>query len=163
MPRLLLAFGAIAALSLPSSIAAPVRAQSGLGAVQSVVTLSGTCQRFLMAGRDLTRNCNPTVVNTGYANGRTSFMFAMRDGSIVSFYGRDTRAVGDRATVRIERITVKDAAMRGNPSAARATGRCDYTNPYRGRATISCSAAAMGRSFFARFVSDGRPPVGSNR
>lgn len=76
---------------------------------------------------------------------------------MISFYGLDSKAVGDRATLRIEKLTLN--LMMGTPSTGGpATGVCTYTNPYAGPSLIECSALSSGREFKATFVSDGNAP-----
>lgn len=141
-------------------LASAAAAQTGGIPLKHSVTMSGTCAYFSMAGRDMTRNCNPALLNPVYTNGRMSFMFAMKDGSIVSFYGRDTRAVRGRAVMHVEKITVQDGLSRApKPTGANARGTCTYGDGGRGPVTVTCNATAMGRNFNARFIGDGRAPL----
>jgi hypothetical protein len=77
---------------------------------------------------------------------------------MVSFYGLDSKAVGDKAVLHVDTILVTPEGPAPVARRKRATGRCTYTNPYAGPSHIQCSAKAEGKSYEALFVSDGTPP-----
>jgi len=139
--------------------AAAGAAQQGIAPGTVVVIMKGACSLLVVGGVDMTRQCNPTVINNAYPSGRSSFMFVYGD-LVVSFFGEDSAAVGDQATLQVEEIGV--ARGRADGSASRVPhsvrGTCTYTNPYKGPSRIICSATGKEGSYRAEFPSDGKPP-----
>ena len=120
--------------------------------------VKGSCSRLVIAGRDDSARCQATIVNDAWKNGRSSFIFSARGWGMVSFYGVDSKAVGDQAVLHVDTILVTRERPAPVPTRVRATGRCTYTNPYAGPSHIDCSATAGGKSYEGVFVSDGTPP-----
>lgn len=126
--------------------------------IDTLATMKGKCREFIVGGKDWTTLCEPKVVNAAYRNGKASFTFIASDKAMVGFFGKDSRAQGDKATLKVEKITLN--LLMGMPSTmADATGICIYTNPYNGPSVIKCSARSSGKNFSATFVSDGREPT----
>lgn len=143
-------------LVLAAGAAAPASAQD-LSNVQSLVFLTGTCERLVIAGRDATADCRGTAVNLNYRTGRTSFAFQDGEARMVSFTGLGAPAEGDVARHALDGITI--AASPGpTVTAEPATGSCEYSNPYRGRSYIRCAATTAAGAYSVAFASDGRPP-----
>ena len=65
--------------------AAPVLAQgeesSGLVAI---VGQHGRCERLIVLGRDVTRNCGTSVLNTNYTDSRSGFTLPTTDGAVLT-------------------------------------------------------------------------------
>ena len=97
------------------------------------------------------------LINIAYVSGESSFMIAVGDGNMVSFFGRDSTAVGNAATIAISRIT---ATFGDDTTSLSARGQCRYTNPYAGVSTVTCNATtARGLRYSLVFRSDGNPPT----
>ena len=119
--------------------------------------MNGKCHKFTFAGADATPLCEGKILNVAYPDGHSSFMFTLKDKALVSFYGLDTRAVGDKATLRIQKLTLN--LLMGTPSTGSpAAGECSYTNPYAGPSLVQCRATVGARRFEATFVSNGEAP-----
>ena len=153
MFKLFATIGLCAAITVTSE---PVSAQ-GSTKVTSLVTMNGKCHKLVLGGENASEICKPTVLNVTYANGKSSFMFVAEGLGIISFYGTDSSAKGNKAVITVEQTTLK-LEMANSPTTAPATGTCSYTNPYTGPSLVQCSAVAAGEIFQATFVSDGSKP-----
>lgn len=119
--------------------------------------MNGKCHKFTFAGAEATPLCEGKILNVTYPDGHSSFMFTLKDKALVSFYGLDARAIGDKATLRIQKLTLN--LLMGTPSTGSpASGECTYTNPYAGPSLVQCRATVGTRRFEATFVSDGNEP-----
>ena len=124
--------------------------------VDNIATLNGSCQSLVVANDNHNDVCGSRLINVAYVNGDSSFMIAVGDGNMVSFYGRDSSAVGNAATIAISRIT---ASFGDETTSDTARGQCRYTNPYAGMSTVTCSATtSRGLRYSLTFRSDGNPP-----
>ena len=128
-----------------------------------IAVLNGTCKRLIVAGKDLSKDCEGKVTNTMYeSTRRTGFLFVTRGGDVVvNFSGLDSPAVGDHAAALLSHVIFtqgETGSNRAKHQAYVATGTCTYTNPYAGPSHINCSASTTKGLFSASFVSDGRPP-----
>lgn len=162
--RRLLAFTATLATTCAVSDATAQDPGLDLQGLSGFAVLDGTCQRFIVAGKDLTNECDGTVVNTMYERtGRTGFAFVTRSNTSVTFSGGDTPAEGDQAHSVVDRVFFSIENTESDPQAVKsdvlqATGTCTYTNPYAGPSRINCSASTKDGPFIASFLSDGNPP-----
>ncbi len=153
MKKLIAALGLVALTTVPA-------AASDDAKFPQVMTLSGTCLKLILGKRDATGQCKGVIVNAAYASGASSFMFVVADTAIVSFYGKDNKAVGDNAVINVDHVTVTAVGdPKAKPVTVSAEGQCTYTNPYAGPSHVDCSARAVGMDFTASFVSDGKPPA----
>lgn len=119
--------------------------------------MNGTCHKFIMNGEDVTEFCEGNIVNIAYSDGHSSFMFLLKDKALISFFGTDSRAIGNKATIKIEKLTI-NLLMGVPPTGAAASGLCTYSNPYAGPSLVECEALLNGHPFKATFVSDGNEP-----
>jgi hypothetical protein len=124
----------------------------------AIAFMKGKCGRLVIAGRDRTARCQEAIVNDAWKNGRSSFIFSAKGWGMVSFYGVDSKAVGDEAVLHLDTILITLEGPAPVARQIRATGRCTYTNPYTGPSRIHCAATAGGKRYEAAFVSDGTPP-----
>ncbi len=143
-------FSAIALLA--ASVASKAKAQE-----PRLATMDGTCHKFIMNGDDVTEFCEGKIVNVAYPDGHSSFMFLLKDKALISFYGTDSRAIGNKASIRVEKITI-NLLLGIPPTGDAATGVCTYSNPYAGPSLVECEASLNGHVFKVTFVSDGREP-----
>lgn len=161
----LLALGLTALAAVSEAIAAGPQNQSGdLQNLDGFGFMNGTCQRLILAGKDVSKDCEGKVTNTMYeSTGRTGFLFVTRSGNVVvNFSGVDTPAVGDHAASVLDHVIFtqgKTGSKRVKHRGYVATGTCTYTNPYAGPSHINCSASTEKGLFSASFVSDGKPPI----
>ena len=126
------------------------------GPLREIVSVSGACEQLVVAGADRSVGCRNPATNINYRNGRTSFAFAVDD-VMVSFSGPSEARGGNQVILALDRITI--ASDKGEVlSAEQATGRCEYPDPFAGRAAIRCTARTEAGQFSAAFTSDGVPP-----
>ena len=121
----------------------------------------GRCSTLVIAGQDMSGQCSPALVNVAYPSGATSFMFTLAGKAMVSFFGRQAPAVGERAMVYLERVSFRDSTA-NNPSSE-VSGTCKFGNPYAGPTEVDCEADSKDGPFKAVFTTDGqRPEVARN-
>lgn len=150
--RKVVAFTIVASLAAGAAVST-ARAQALGGMILAMV--SGACDKLVLAGDDATGRCEGKVLNTAYPDNHSSFMF-VAEKTVVSFYGYDHLAKGDKAKLDVQKITVSEG---GAPTTSKpAKGTCTYTNPYAGPSVIQCSAKSEGKTYAASFTSDGKPP-----
>jgi len=149
----------MAMLALCAGVAAPLpaAAQQGIAPGTVIGMLSGTCSALIVGGEDRTAECKSTTINNAYKTGNSSFMFVMGD-AIVSFFGRDTAAVGDQAVIHLTRVFVNNGGKVDERQSSDVSGTCTYTNPNKGPVRINCEANGTKGKFRAVFTSDGKPP-----
>ena len=148
----------ISAIILASLLAASAPSeQSVADRIDNIATLGGQCQSLVVANDNHNDVCGAQLINIAYVSGESSFMIAVGDGNMVSFFGRDSTAVGNAATIAISRIT---ATFGDDTTSLSARGQCRYTNPYAGVSTVTCNATtARGLRYSLVFRSDGNPPT----
>ena len=150
--------GILALLGSCSAIAAPLpAAQQGIAPGTVMGTLTGTCSALIVAGVDRTAQCNATIINAAYKTGNGSFMFAMGD-TVVSFFGRDSAAVGDQATIYLTKVFVNNGGKLDERQSSDVSGTCTYTNPHKGPVRVSCEAIGAKGKYRAVFTSNGKMP-----
>ncbi len=137
-----------------------VAAQASLGETRPVGTTSlrGSCYKLTILGRDVTASCEPWVLNSDLADGRSSFGFATGDKVSVTFSGLGTNEIklnDDTAIQAIDGIVVDE---NGKQNSLKAVGKCRFENPYKGAVPISCIADTANGVFEGQFMSDGSTP-----
>ena len=154
---LTLAISAFPALLLNSTVSA----QTKIGDAQ-VMILNGTCETLILGKDQLGSACSPKIMSTSYPDGRVGFYFVLNGGRTITFSGMDgDNPTPDTDIMMIDKVIANlDAPKRGRPEALRATGKCSYGNPYKGRMTVACKGRlAGGGAFEGVFTTDGRPPT----
>lgn len=126
--------------------------------LRALSIITGTCNRLIIAGRDLSRGCDGRVVNTAYRTGRIGFVFMVRDLAVVTISGTIASSESEVAEIRVDRIFLTLTGTETPPSDFSADGRCQYANPNRGRAFLRCSGTTGREQFTADFMTDGSPP-----
>ncbi len=148
----------LAIMALCAGIAAPLpAAQQGIAPGTVMGTLTGTCSALIVAGVDRTAECKSNAINTAYKTGNSSFMFLMGD-TVVSFFGRDTTAVGDQATIHVTRVFVNNGGKLDERQSSDVSGTCTYTNPHKGPVRVNCETTGTKGKYRAVFTSDGKMP-----
>jgi hypothetical protein len=116
--------------------------------------MEGECDRLTLAGA---RGCRPVLVNLVYASGAVSFVFAGKDGRLLSFRTRIDRTEGDQTRLRVNQVTVvgRGGAKVWTESAA---GNCLLTPFAADRSRVDCTARAGGTRYAAVFLTSDRKP-----
>ena len=129
--------------------------------LSNVAVLQGQCTLLYVVKGDTTRACHPTLTNEVYRSGRVAFTYSAGGGSTFSFSGSGARQVKlapDLVVQPIDRVIFQfDVGV--PPHTLAAVGKCRYSNPYRGKATVECEASAAEGEFRASFATNGKPPV----
>ena len=132
---------------------------SNLDNLAGVIILKGDCSRLTMAGNVASPYCKGMATNTSYKTGRSGFVFLAVDSAIVTFSGKDNPAVGDNASITLDKVIFSLVGLGTAPNSINAKGTCTYSNPVGGRrARIVCNATTTSGAFNATFVSDGSEP-----
>jgi uncharacterized protein len=138
----------------------------------TLVTADGNCLKLLLAPDiDLSKTCNPKVLNSVYSDGRTSFTF-MADAvgkqdqnflAIITFSGTGNVSTGTDSAAQVVDAVIVGLDERGKPTAPRqnidAVGNCQFSNPFNGQpAKVECEAKTKEGEFIAKFLTDGSQP-----
>jgi len=131
--------------------------------VRSMIFLSGTCERMVLAGEDVSQYCRGPVYSTTYHSGRVSFAFPASDRPsgtdfIISFSGTEERRDGETVQLLLDRITIAPNVDE-NASTTEAEGICEYGDPAAGPIRISCAGRTQAGDFIGVFASDGKAPT----
>jgi hypothetical protein len=116
--------------------------------------MEGECDRLTLAG---TRGCRPVLVNLVYASGAVSFVFAAKDGRLLSFRTQVDSTEGDQTRLAVKQVTVVErGGARARTEAA--AGNCVLTPFAVDRSRVDCTARAGGTRFAAVFLTSDRKP-----
>jgi hypothetical protein len=118
--------------------------------------MEGECDALTLSGAG---GCRPNLVNLVYASGAVSFVFAGKDGRLLSFRTQVDRLKGDETFLKVNQVTV---VGRGGArvSSDAASGNCVLTPFAVDRSRLDCSARAGGTRYAAVFrTSDERPKL----
>ena len=134
--------------------------------VESMASLSGTCERMVITGEDISEVCRGPLYNVAYRSGRISFAFPGGDEAsntqvMVSFSGTEQRREGDRIMLLLDRITLVGNEEEGESTAA-AEGICEYSDPAAGPMQVRCAGHTQAGDFAGIFATDGKPPTTRN-
>ncbi|MDK1388685.1 hypothetical protein QN224_25075 [Sinorhizobium sp. 8-89] len=138
----------------------PVPAQE-LQKLSGIAMLTGTCERLVMGGDNLSGLCGGKVVQSIYSTGRTGFTVVMGEKGAVTFSGIEgAKPDADTQLQSLDGI-ILNLGIEGTPPSSQAvTGSCTYGNPFKGPATISCQGVdANKEEYLLQFTSDGAPPI----
>lgn len=143
--------------------AAPVRDPKTVepAGVKALADLTGECLRLVLADRPASA-CKGVVLNPTYTSGRSSFVFFDSESQqLVSFTGLSGDDV-HRDDVIVQPVDGITLTATAEPAAVsktiRAIGACRYSDPFAGRATLSCIAESESGLWAGEFRTDGRPP-----
>lgn len=146
-----LAFGVLAAGSTAAAQTGPAARLPGVQAF----TISGTCNRLVTPKGDQTPACDTALVNLAFTSGKSSFIATIRDEGSVSFFGRDSAAKGDIATIKLTTVILGGEDLKTKSVELSAKGECTYTNPNKGPIHVDCAADTARGRYELSFVSDG--------
>lgn len=130
---------------------------------QTAFKLEGACEKLVVAGRDVTAQCGPTLTN-GVSRNRTTFDFTTKDGQIVSFSGNGAQQEATEETDPLQPINVVSESKSGSDVGAPvlAIGACRFSTPETGRTAIDCEAkTADGRAYAGTFVTAAKAAPGA--
>ena len=116
--------------------------------------MEGECDRLTLPG---TGGCRPALVNLVYASGAVSFVFAGKDGRLLSFRSKVDQTQGEETRLRVNQVTV---VGRGGASASSeaAAGVCLLTPFAVDRSRVDCTARAGRKSYAAEFRTSAERP-----
>lgn len=143
---------------LPVVLGAAVGAPKA-GALPTLATVNGTCERLVIGGRDVTAQCTGTLLNTSYATGRVGFYFVTRDGAALTFTGMGSSQIKPDPDTALQPVDGVIFGFDGRFDRSKAVGTCRFTNPYARPGTVNCRAETQDGVFAAEFVTDGKPPT----
>lgn len=121
--------------------------------------MNGTCDKFIMSGKDVTKFCANSIVNSSYPNGRVGFTFILNGKRAITISGTDLpnpTPDTDRTYVDLVIVNLNEEGVTPEENPAR--GVCEYSNPYKGKAFIRCEASMGAHAVTAEFTTDGTPP-----
>lgn len=126
-----------------------------------IASLTGTCERIVMAGKDMSAHCDGKILQTTYDTGRTGFtVFVGQDGVAITMSGLEGAKPDENSQLQsldrvILNLNIEDVA----PSEEPVEGSCAYSNPYLGPMTVSCQAVdRKGGAYLLQFRTDGSEP-----
>jgi hypothetical protein len=140
---------------------APIYAISAApSAAQTMMTLTGKCQKLVIGQHDFSKFCQGKLINSAHKNGRVGFYFLFGGTSTVTFSGTDRpNPTPDTDEIRIDLALLNIGTDSQGTSRQSAKGKCSYGNPYKGKMTVKCAGTLKdGMKFSAVFRTDGRPP-----
>ncbi len=126
-------------------------------------TLTGHCEKLVVAGRDVTSQCGDSLSNAVSRN-RTAFDFTTRDGQVVSFSGNGAQQEATEETDPLQPINVVTESRSGSEIGAPvlAIGACRFSTPEPGRTAIACEAkTGDGRAYAGTFVTAAKAAPGA--
>ncbi|MCC0804761.1 hypothetical protein FPV16_00755 [Methylobacterium sp. W2] len=131
---------------------------------QTAIKLEGSCEKLIVAGLDITKNCKDTMMNTVSRN-RTSFDFSAWDGRSLSFSGSGAQQERTEETDALQPINLVVPGEKTDEGVVRgplaAVGSCSFSNPQEGKTAITCEATSAKGRYEARFVTDSKTPPGA--
>ncbi|HEY4202775.1 MAG TPA: hypothetical protein VGM83_19665 [Devosiaceae bacterium] len=129
--------------------------------LEDVASVTGTCDKLIMAGDDLSPTCSGQMIQSIYNTGRTGFTVMVGDkGKTATFTGMEGAKPDDNSQLQtVDRVIVNEGIKGSTPSTIAATGSCAYTNPYMGPTIVNCQAVGdNGDAFLLQFRTDGSEP-----
>lgn len=116
--------------------------------------MEGECDRLTLPG---SRGCRPVLVNLVYASGAVSFVFAGKDGRLLSFRTKVDKKEGDQTSLKVDQVTV---VGRGGARVwtEAASGSCLLTPFAADRSRLDCTARAGSTRFAAVFRTSDEAP-----
>ncbi len=135
--------------------------------IKSAATLKGICQKMTIKDANITNGCTGLLLQNDFTDGRISFVFASQVGettdtttAAVSFSGdgkNQTHKDDDTAIQPLDAVIISSGVPLTTTTLS-ATGECEFTNPYKGKATVNCLAATPKGIFVGAFLTDGSEP-----
>ncbi|MDR7038697.1 MULTISPECIES: hypothetical protein [Methylobacterium] len=129
-------------------------------AAQTALTLTGTCERLVIGGQDLSASCRGTLMNT-VARSRTSFGFASSEGQSLTFSGTGAQQERTEESDPLQPINLVSPGRSGPEGVVQtptpAVGSCRFSTPGAGKTAITCEASAGGKDYAGTFVTDAKP------
>lgn len=131
---------------------------------QAAIQLAGTCERLVIAGKDVTAACTGPLANT-VARGRTSFGFSLSDGRTLSFSGTGPQQERTEESDPLQPVNLVVSGEKGADGIVQETlvavGACRFTAPDAGKTAIVCEASAVKGAYAGTFVTAAQAPPGA--
>ncbi|WP_156351967.1 hypothetical protein [Devosia sp. Leaf64] len=151
----------VASIGVVSALGAGSGYAQGLSDLQGMASLTGTCERLVMDGKDFSAGCSTTIIQSIYSTGRTGFTVTVGDkGTVVTFSGAEgAKPDPDSQLQSVDKVILNLGIEGVPPTSSATTGNCAYSNPYNGPMTISCQAIDdRGGAYLLQFRTDGSEP-----
>lgn len=148
-------------LLLSSAGGASVAQAQDLTNLTGIASLTGTCERIVMAGHDFSQGCAGKIMQSTYSTGRTGFYVMLgENGTTATFSGiQGAKPDPDSQLQSVDKVIFNLGIEGVPPTTKETTGSCAYSNPYKGPMTISCSAVdSDGGAYLLQFRTDGSEP-----
>lgn len=128
----------------------------------TIISMNGMCQKLIGYDTDVSDKCVNRLANAEWSDGHTSFLFVVHNeasqDATISFSGNGKKQIHKDADTVVQPIDYVFGTFAGKTDKIKAVGTCLFTNPYKGKATVRCTAdTAMGR-FTGVFLTDGNEP-----
>lgn len=126
-----------------------------------MASLTGTCERIIMGGKDMSAHCDGKILQTTYDTGRTGFtVFVGQDGVAITMSGIEGAKPDENTQLQsLDRVILNLNIEGVAPTEETVDGGCGYSNPYLGPMTISCQAVdTKGGAYLLQFRTDGAEP-----
>lgn len=153
-------FGLLAATVTTGGLASVPAVAQGMGDLSGVAMVTGTCERLVVAGEDMTNTCEGRLIQSIYRTGRTGFTVNIGSGGAITFSGIEgEKPDADSQLQSVDKVIVNRGKDGGPISSKGVTGSCFYENPFKGPATTKCEGTdAEKGAYFLQFRTDGTPP-----
>ncbi len=156
----ILCFGLLAATMMMGGLASVPAAAQGMGDLNGVAMVTGTCERLVVAGEDMTNTCEGRLIQSIYRTGRTGFTVNIGSGGAITFSGIEgEKPDADSQLQSVDKVIVNGGKDGGPISSKDVTGSCFYENPFKGPAVTKCEGSdAEKGAYVLQFRTDGTPP-----
>jgi hypothetical protein len=134
--------------------------------VTQLIGMDGSCENLEAFAVVLkSGECQDKVINANFSDGRLDFTFFAHNqngDAVFSFSGDGRRQIKTTADDVTQPIDAIIATFAGTTTTHSAAGTCHYSNPYKGKASVSCKADTDQGMFAASFLTDGKDPTITN-
>ena len=123
----------------------------------TIGAMDGQC--IALIAFDSATACDTKIVNMEFPNGRNGFLFFTSDKKVVvSFFGDGHKQLHPDADTAVQPVDHVNITIEGQLQQIDGAGACRFTNPFKGVATVSCTADTVAGKFGGEFRSNGRAP-----
>jgi hypothetical protein len=132
------------------------------GAPGHFLSISGRCDRLVFNGVDVSAGCHSSVNRVTDGMGRSSFEFLQTRGQMLTFSGTAVTRRGNVIRQRVDQVTLATPTSHGPifASSWRATGSCEWTDPFSGTpGHVRCSARTGETAFAGSLATSGEAPT----
>jgi hypothetical protein len=150
-----------AVLIFVASSGAPCLPATAADRLENLGLMTGTCERLVIDGKDLTGDCAGKIIQSIYDDGRTGWYMMIGDkGAVVTLSGMSGAKPDADSQLQDLDSVIWGGAAKGAPAKTETiTGQCLYSNPNNGPTSITCIAKNQtGDVSVLEFRTDGKPP-----